>query len=117
MRACAVGKRVRTETRIGEGSGSLATAAVARLHELHGDLADRDAVLSGGDGLGLMGTRQLLTAGMHDITILDRFRRRAAVTAAELEAHHGPLDDLAGALDRADVVIRDRKSTRLNSSH
>jgi len=103
--AYAVAKRVRTETRIGEGAVSLATAAVARVQDLHGSVADRSALVIGGDELALMIARQLRGAGLHDITVLDRFRRRAAVTAAELEAHHGPLDDLAGALDRADVVI------------
>lgn len=103
--AYAVAKRVRTETRIGEGAVSLATAAVARVQDLHGSVADRSALVIGGDELALMIARQLRGAGLHDITVLDRFRRRAAVNAAELEAHHGPLDELAGALDRADVVI------------
>ena len=103
--AYALAKRVRTETRIGEGAVSIATAAVARVQDLHGSLAGRTALLIGGDELGLMIARQLRAAGLGDLTVLDRFRRRAAATAAELEAHHGPLDDLAGALDRADVVI------------
>jgi glutamyl-tRNA reductase len=103
--AYAVAKRVRTETRIGEGAVSLATAAVARVQDLHGDLSSRSCLVIGGDELSVMIARQLREAGLHDLTVLDRFRRRAAVTAAELEAHHGPLDDLADALDRADVVI------------
>jgi len=103
--AYAVAKRVRNETRIGEGAVSLAAAAVHRVQDLHGDLSERSGLVIGGDELGLMIARQLRAAGLHDLTVLDRFRRRAAVTAAELEAHHGPLDDLAGALDHADVVI------------
>lgn len=103
--AYAIAKRVRTETRIGEGAVSLATAAVARIQDLHGALGNRCALLIGGDELSLMIARHLRTVGLRDLTVLDQFRRRAAVTASELEAHHGPLDDLAGALDRADVVI------------
>ncbi|EDP65548.1 Glutamyl-tRNA reductase [alpha proteobacterium BAL199] len=103
--AYAIAKRVRTETRIGEGAVSLATAAVARVHDLHGDLDGRTALVIGGDELSLMIARQLRAAGLRDLTVLDLFRKRAAVTAAELEAHHGSLDDLAAALDRADVVI------------
>lgn len=103
--AYALAKRVRTETRIGEGAVSLATAAVARVQDLHGDLAGCSALVIGGDELSVMIARQLRTAGLHDFTVVDRFRRRAAVTAAEIEAHHGPLDGLAAALDRADVVI------------
>lgn len=110
--AYAVAKRVRTETRIGEGAVSLATAAVARVQDLHGDLSGRSCLLVGGDELSVMIARQLRDAGLHDLTVLDRFRRRAAVTATELEAHHGPLDDLADALDRADVVITGMGSGR-----
>lgn len=110
--AYAVAKRVRTETRIGEGAVSLATAAVARVQELHGDLAGRSGLLIGGDELSVMIARQLREAGLHDLTVLDRFRRRAAVTAAELEAHYGPLEDLAGTLDTADVVITGHGSGR-----
>jgi hypothetical protein len=79
--AYAVAKRVRTETRIGEGAVSLATAAVARVQDLHGDLSGRSCLLVGGDELSVMIARQLRDAGLHDLTVLDRFRRRAAVTA------------------------------------
>lgn len=103
--AYAVAKRVRTETRIGEGAVSLAAAAVARVQDLHGNLAGLRGLLIGGDELSLMIARQLRDAGLDDLTVLDRFERRAAATAAGLGAHHGPLTDLVGALDRADVVI------------
>ena len=62
--AYAVAKRVRTETRIGEGAVSLATAAVARVQDLHGDLADRTAVMLGGDELGLMVARRAFGAAL-----------------------------------------------------
>lgn len=103
--AYGIAKRVRTETRIGEGAVSLAAAAVARVQDLHGDLAGLRGLLIGGDELGLMVARQLRDAGLRDLTVLDRFQRRAAVTASELGGHHGPLADLTSALDRADVVI------------
>lgn len=103
--AYAVAKRVRTQTRIGAGAVSIAAAAVARVQDLHGALRGRHALLIGGEELGLMIARQLRTAGLSEVTVLDRFRRRAVVSAAELDAHHGPLDDLAVALERADVVI------------
>ncbi len=103
--AYALAKRVRTETRIGEGAVSIAAAAVARVQDLHGSLAGRSALLIGGDELSVMIARQLRTSGLSDLMVLDRFRRRAATTATELDAHHGPIEDLAAELDRADVVI------------
>jgi len=103
--AYALAKRIRTETAIGEGAVSIAAAAVARVQDLHGSLAERSALLIGGDELAMMIARQLQAAGLRDVTVLDRFRRRAAATAGEIGAHHGPLDDLGPALERADIVV------------
>lgn len=103
--AYAVAKRVRTDTRIGEGPSSLAAAAIARLRDLFGDLAGRGAVLVGSGELGLLLADQLRAAGMDRFEVLDRFPRRADVAARELGAHHGGLDALGAALDRADVVV------------
>lgn len=103
--AYTVAKRVRTDTRIGEGAVSLASAAVSRVKELHGALAGRSALMIGAGELGLLVARQLRDSGLDDLTVLDRFPRRAATTAAEFEAHHGSLEDLGLALDRADVVL------------
>ncbi|NQW09792.1 MAG: glutamyl-tRNA reductase [Alphaproteobacteria bacterium] len=103
--AYAVAKRVRTDTRVGEGAVSLAAAAVARVKELHGALDDRSALMIGAGELGLLVARQLRDNGLGDLTVLDRFAGRAAATAAEFDAHHGPLEELGPALDRADVVL------------
>lgn len=103
--AYAVAKRVRSETRIGEGPVSLAAAAVARVRDLFGDLAGRSGLLAGTGELGLLIAEHMTAAGMDRLEVLDRFPRRAALAAKELEAHHGGLDDLGAALDRADVVV------------
>lgn len=100
-----VAKRVRTETRIGEGPVSLAAAAVSRVRDLFGDLAGRSGVLTGTGELGLLIAEHLASAGMEGLQVLDRFPRRAAAAARELDAHHGGLDDLAIALDRCDVAV------------
>lgn len=106
MRAAyAVAKRVRTETRIGEGPVSLAAAAVARVRDLFGDLDGRSGLLAGTGELGLLIAEHMAAAGMDGLEMLDRFPRRAALAARELEAHHGGLEQLGTALDRADVVV------------
>lgn len=106
MRAAyAVAKRVRTETRIGEGPVSLAAAAVARVRDLFGDLDGRSGLLAGTGELGLLIAEHMAAAGMDGVEVLDRFPRRAAQAAREIDAHHGGLDRLAAALDRADVVV------------
>lgn len=101
----AAARRVRSETRIGEGAVSLASAAVARVRDLHGDLGRRSGLLVGTGELGLLVARHLVDNGLSDLTVLDRFKRRAAAAAADLDAHHGPLESLGAQLDRADVVV------------
>lgn len=103
--AYAIAKRVRSETRIGEGPVSLAAAAVARVRDLFGDLAGRSGVLAGTGELGLLIAEHLAGAGMDRLEVLDRFPRRAGLAARTLGAHHGGLDALGPALDRADVVV------------
>lgn len=106
MRAAyAVAKRVRTETKIGEGPVSLAAAAVARVRDLFGDLDGRSGLLTGTGELGLLIAEHMAAAGMDGMEVLDRFPRRAALAAREIDAHHGGLEQLAAALDRADVVV------------
>ncbi|MFX4220905.1 MAG: glutamyl-tRNA reductase [Thalassobaculum sp.] len=106
MRAAyAVAKRVRTETRIGEGPVSLAAAAVARVRDLFGDLDGRCGLLAGTGELGLLIAEHMAAAGMDGLEVLDRFARRAALAAREIGAHHGDLEQLGAALDRADVVV------------
>lgn len=106
MRAAyAVAKRVRTETRIGEGPVSVAAAAVARVRDLFGDLDGRNGLLAGTGELGLLIAEHMAAAGMDGMEVLDRFPRRAALAAREFDAHHGGLDRLGAALDRADVVV------------
>lgn len=106
MRAAyAVAKRVRSETKIGEGPVSLAAAAIARVRDLFGDLDGRSGLLAGTGELGLLIAEHMAAAGMEGMEVLDRFPRRAALAARDLEAHHGGLDQLGAALDRADVVV------------
>ncbi|MDF1792441.1 MAG: glutamyl-tRNA reductase [Thalassobaculaceae bacterium] len=103
--AYAVAKRVRSETRIGEGPVSIAAAAVARVRDLFGDLDGRSGLLAGTGELGLLIAEHMTAGGMDGLEVLDRFPRRAALAARELEAHHGGLEQLGAALDRADVVV------------
>lgn len=101
-------KTVRTRTRIGEGSTSFATAALARMKDLHGSLEQRVAVLIGPGELGLIIAGHLISAGVEAVHVIDRFRRRADATAAELQTERATsegMDALGTRLAEADVVI------------
>jgi glutamyl-tRNA reductase len=101
-------KTVRTRTRIGEGSTSFATAALARMKDLHGSLEQRSVLLIGPGELGLIIAGHLASAGVDAIHVIDRFRRRADATAAELQTERATadgMDALGSRLAEADVVI------------
>ena len=106
MRAAyAVAKRVRSETRIGEGPVSMASAAIARIKDLFGDLRGRHGVIAGTADLGLLVAEHLSGNGMEQLQVIDRFPRRAAAAARELGIHHGSIDDLSALLDTSDVLV------------
>jgi len=103
-------KEIRSATRIGEGAVSLATAAIARMRDLHGEFEGRTALLVGPGELGVLIAGQLVGQGLERVIVVDRFRRRAAATAAEIdpdraEAATGGLDALGEHLAKADIAI------------
>jgi glutamyl-tRNA reductase len=100
-----IAKTVRTDTRIGEGAVSLATAAVARIKDLHGDLSGRCGLLIGAGELGVLVAEHLLSAGADRVDVVDRFQRRAAVTAHELGGEFYGMEALGTRLTEADVLI------------
>lgn len=100
-----IAKTVRTETRIGEGAVSLATAAVARVKDLHGDLAGRSGLLIGAGELGVLVAEHLLSGGLSRIDVVDRFRRRALATAQDLGGDGDGLETLGTRLSEADILI------------
>jgi glutamyl-tRNA reductase len=100
-----IAKTVRTDTRIGEGAVSLATAAVARVKDLHGYLRGRTGLLIGAGDLGVLVAEHLLSAGLDRIDVVDRFRRRALATAQDLGGTGDSLETLGARLSDADILI------------
>ncbi len=104
QRAFKLAKRVRTQTRIGEGAVSVAAAATRVAGDLHGDLARcRGLVVGLGDVADLM-VEQFDRAGLArvDMTGPSRRTERAAV---RLGRHFVPYEPLSEALAAADIAI------------
>jgi len=103
--AYAVAKRVRGETRVGEGPVSLAAAAVSVARDIHGDLGARSGLVIGDHEMGALVARQLREAGLGRLVVSHRSAARAEALARTLAANHATLASLDEGLAEADIVI------------
>ena len=105
QRAFAVGKRVRTETAIGEGPVSVAAAAIDLGRGVHGDLARSSGLVIGSGEVGALLAEALCSAGLGRLFVTDSRPARAEALARGLHCHVLPIDGLADALERADITL------------
>ncbi len=105
QRAFAVGKRVRTETTIGEGPVSIAAAAIDLARGVHGDLAPLSGLMIVTVELGSLLAEALRTAGLGRLFVTDSRAARAEALARGLHCHVLPMEGLADALERADITL------------
>jgi len=103
--AYSAAKRVRTETRIGEGPVSMAASAVQIARDLFGDLDRCRALLLGTGDMGEMIARDMLALGVERLTITHPRPGRAGYLARELGAHEALFEDLNALLVEADIVL------------
>jgi glutamyl-tRNA reductase len=103
--ALEVGKRVRTETAIGEKPVSVSSAAVDLAEQVFGRLDDTTALIIGAGETGELTATHLRARGVHDILVTNR----TFATAHDMERRVGgravPFEDLEGHLAAADIVI------------
>lgn len=103
--ALSTAKRVRNETAIGEGPVSIAAAACQLARDLHGDLAQRRALLVGAGDMGELVAESLLAAGLGHLDVTAPRASRAESLARSLGAHVVAYEILAETLPLADVVL------------
>ncbi len=103
-------KRVRSESRIGEGPVSLAAAALKVARTLHGALEDRSLMLIGLGELGELLTDYFRVAGVGKTGVLHANVKRARALARQLQAQCWGAEDLEEALEGADIVVFSRGS-------
>jgi len=97
-------KQVRTETRIGEGAVTVASAAVQIARDLHGDPAKIRLLVIGLGDTGALLLEQFRLAGNQEC-VLTGPSRRTERAAARAQCHFTPFDALPDALAEADAVI------------
>ncbi len=103
--ALETGKRVRTETGIGERQLSLPAVAASLARELLGPLAGREVVIIGTGESSELAARALADSGGKMLFVANRRRDRAIALAARHGGASASFDELPEALARADIVV------------
>jgi len=98
-------KRVRTETRVGEGATSVARVAVDLAAQIFEDLAEKRALMIGAGEMIEVAAATLRKSGLASIAVANRTAERAADLAVRFEGTAHGLDELPHLVAEADVVL------------
>jgi glutamyl-tRNA reductase len=109
-----VGKRVRTETSIGRAGASLVAVGLRVAQAALGPFdSSTNAVIVGAGSMGALAGATLAREGVTGITVANRTPERATTLAATLGGRGIALDDLAQAIETADLVVSSTGATGL----
>jgi glutamyl-tRNA reductase len=111
--ALATGKRVRSETAIGERQLSLPAVAVALSRELLGPLDGREVVIVGTGETSELTARALADSGGRTVFVANRRRDRAIGLARRYGGQSVSFDQLPNVLYHADIVVAATASPHL----
>jgi glutamyl-tRNA reductase len=111
--ALETGKRVRTETGIGERQLSLPAVAVALAREQLGNLEGREVVIMGTGETSELTARALADSGVRTVFVANRRRDRALSLARRYHGSAVNFDELPSALAQADIVVAATASPHL----
>jgi glutamyl-tRNA reductase len=100
-----VGKKVRSETRIGDSSLSVPRVAVKLAEEVFGTLAGRRALVLGAGEMSELVIKHLKNRGVAEIRIANRTAERAHLLAERVEGVYVGFDALVEELPEVDVMV------------
>ena len=104
-RALEVGKRVRTETAIGERPVSVSSAAVELALQVFGKFKDHVVLILGAGETSELTATHLKAHGIERIMVTNRTYAAAEELARRVGGRAVPFEDLEGHLSAADIVI------------
>jgi len=108
--ALAAGKRVRSETRIGEGGISVPSAAVELATRTLGGLSERRVLLIGAGETAELTARALAAKGVDAVFVANRHYDRAIGLAQRFGGSAVRFEELPPQLERADIVVSSTNS-------
>jgi glutamyl-tRNA reductase len=100
-----VGKRVRTETSIGESAVSISYAAVELAKKVFSTLAGRTILIVGAGKMSELTARHLVSQGVASVLVANRTYERAVELAERFEGEPVAYEDLVRHIGAADIVI------------
>ncbi|HZO34250.1 MAG TPA: glutamyl-tRNA reductase [Gaiellaceae bacterium] len=111
--AIALGKRVRSETAIGESPASVSSAAAALAAQVFGDLDGRRVLLVGAGRIGELAAANLVSREAKIAYVANRSVDAARELAARFGGEAVSLDALPGVLGDVDVVVSSTSAPEL----
>lgn len=105
QRAFGVGKKVRTETSIQEGSTSVGNVAVDLAEKIFGHLKDSEVMILGAGEMSRITAQSLVSRGARSIFVSNRSFDRAEELATEMGGSAVRFDDWQSVLGRVDIII------------
>src|SRR4051812_10322541 len=100
-----IGKKVRSETRIGDNSLSVPRVAVKLAEEVFGTLLGRTALVIGAGEMSELVVKHLKSSGIEELRIANRSAERAEALVQRVGGVAVSFDDVAGELPEVDVVV------------
>ena len=107
-----VGKRVRSETALGEGAVSISFAAVTLARKIFGRLEGRRVLVIGAGEISTLTAEHLRSYGVGEIVITSRTPAHAETLAAAVSGRAEPWGDIAALLAGVDIVVTATGSQR-----
>ena len=105
QQALKAGKRVRTETAIGLGTLSVASAAIELAARVSDDFGRLGALVIGAGETGVLAAKHLRARGLGRLTFANRTLARAEAAAAEFHAAAAGLESLPELVATHDVIV------------
>lgn len=105
QRSFAVGKKIRTHTRIQMGRTSVGSVAVDLAEKIFGKLSGSHIMVIGAGEMSRQVAKSMLSRGASHLTVTNRTNQRAADLAQELGGEAVPFEAWENTLAAADVVV------------
>ena len=99
------GKRVRSETAISENSLSVSSLAASVAEQILGDLSNAQITLLGAGEMAKLAIESLRKRGVNKFIVISRTINSACSLAQKWDGHAGTMENLAGALEKTDILL------------
>ena len=103
--ALRVGKRIRTETKIGRNALSVSRAAIETAKRIMNDIQSIKGVIVGAGDASKLAGQALNDAGVSNLTVVNRTEAHGQFLANQLGGNTAPFSDLVSLLETSDLIV------------